>query len=527
MIDIRPLSLTQVLAHHARLTPAKTAVVCGTQRRTWAELVNRTNQIANKLVALGLRRGDKVATLLNNSIEQLEITLGTIAAGCVIVPLSVLMARDSLAAMIQNSQAKLLFASEDTLEQVETLRAELTGIADAGGFVAIGAGRAGWIDYGVWSAGSPGTDPGVQSRFEDTISILYTSGTTGVPKGMEHSHWARLLYPLALGPLMHIDDASRTILTTPMYHNGTWVTMLPTLYAGGTVVILPKFSVESFHETVERESCTHAFMVPTQLVMMHDKTKFRPAMLRTMRVIMSAGSPLSSDTFRAVQEGLPELELCEIYGMGEGFMTFVGRRDYAAGKAGSVGRPIATVDTDIRIIGPDDSELPQGGVGEIVGYSALLLKGYYRDPDRTLASLWKHPDTGRAYLRSGDVGYYDADGYLHLSGRVKDMIISGGVKVYAVDLEDVFMQHPDVQEVAVIGVPHEKWGETPLLLAVMRPGARISEAQLLDWGNARLGKTQRVSRVEFRTSFPRNTLDKILKRELREPYWAGMSRPIS
>jgi acyl-CoA synthetase (AMP-forming)/AMP-acid ligase II len=526
VIEVRPLCLTQVMSHHARWTPGKTAVVCGPDRRTWAELVNRTNEIANKLVASGLRRGDKVATLLNNSIELLEIMLGTIAAGCVTVPLSVLMARDSLAAMIQNSEAKVLFASEDTLQQVEPVRAGLTLIG-ADGFIAIGGNIAGWIPYGSWCAGSPATDPCVRVDFEDSISILYTSGTTGVPKGMEHSHWARLLYPLALGPLMHIDDCSRTILTTPMYHNGTWVTMLPTLYAGGMVVILPKFSVEGFHDTVDRESCTHAFMVPTQLVLVLDETKFRAAKLRTMKVILSAGSPLSSDTFRAVCEGLPELELCEIYGMGEGFMTFVGRRDYAAGKAGSVGRPIATLDTDIRIIGPDNAELAQGGVGEIVGYSALLLKGYYRDPDMTAASLWKDPDTGRAYLRSGDVGYYDPDGYLHLSGRVKDMIISGGVKVYAVDVEDVFMQHPEVQEVAVIGVPHEKWGETPLLLAIRRPGAIISEEELLAWGNSRLGKTQRVWRVEFRSSFPRNTLDKILKRQLREPYWAGRTRTIS
>jgi acyl-CoA synthetase (AMP-forming)/AMP-acid ligase II len=375
--------------------------------------------------------------------------------------------------------------------------------------------------------GSPTTDPGLRIALDDSISILYTSGTTGVPKGMEHSHLARLLYPLGLGPLMQIGADSRAVLATPMYHNGTWTTMLPTLYAGGTVVILPKFTARGFQTAVETERCTHAFMVPTQLVLTLEPQTFEPSRLATMRVIMCSGSPLSSDTFRRMRESLPDLEFCEIYGMGEGFMTFIGSQDYAAGKAGSVGRPITSLDTDIRIIGPDDRELPQGGIGEIVGYSALLLKGYYRDAVRTAASLWTHPESGLQYLRSGDAGFYDTDGYLHLSGRLKDMIISGGVKIYAIDIEDAFMRHPEVQDVAVIGVPHEKWGETPLLLVIMRPGARATEEQLLEWGNARLGKTQRVSRVEFRTSFPRNTLDKILKRELREPYWAGMSRPIS
>jgi acyl-CoA synthetase (AMP-forming)/AMP-acid ligase II len=524
MIDVRPLSLTRVIARHARGSAERDAVVCGTQRRSWRQLVSRMHQVANALIAAGLRPGGKVATLLNNSTHHLEIILGTIAAGGVIVPLSVLMARDALAAMIENAEAQFLFAAGDTLDQIEPIRGKL-GRIPSGAFIAVDAGPPGWARYDEWIC-APATEPAVDHRFDDTISILYTSGTTGVPKGMEHTHLSRLLYPLVLGPLLKIDERARTILTTPMYHNGTWVTMLPTLYAGGTVVIMPKFTVEAFHDTVEREHCTHAFMVPTQLVLMLDEAKFEPVRLRSMKMVMAAGSPLSTDTFREIASKLPRLDFCEIYGMGEGFMTFIGPDDYAVGKAGSVGRPIAALDSDIRIIGPDDRELPQGEIGEIVGYSALLLKCYYRDPERTAASLWHEPHRGRAFLRSGDLGYYDPEGYLHLVGRAKDVIISGGVKVYAVDIEDVFMQHPDVREAAVIGVPHDKWGETPLLLTIMREGSVASEEEVLDWGNARLGKTQRVSRVEFRESFPRNTLDKVLKRQLREPYWAGHERLI-
>ena len=524
MIAVRTLSLPNVIASHAILTPDAEAVVCDAQRLTWRQLVDRINRVANALLAQGLRPGDKVATLLNNSIAQLELILGTIAARGVIVPLSELMASESLAAMLENSEARYLFASEETRYRIEPVRSRLAGI-EPRNFILIDERAPGWMAYDDWLQPHPSSPPAVDYRHDDPVSILYTSGTTGMPKGMEHSHFSRLLYPLGLGPCLEIDHDARTILTTPLYHNGTWTTMLPTLYCGGVVVIMKKFTANAFQDLVERERCTHAFMVPTQLVVTTADAGFQAQALKSMRLIMVSGSPLTPHTFNEWRTRLPSLALCEIYGMGEGFMTFVGPADYALGKAGSVGRPIATVDTDIQILGDDDRPVASGEIGEIVGTSAFLLTQYYRDAVRTQEALW-HDETGRPYLRSGDLGRYDEDGYLHVVGRKKDMIISGGVKIYAVDLEDVFMQNPDVLEVAAIGIPHDKWGETPLLLAIMRDGAMVSEEQLCDWGNDRLGKTQRVSRVEFRKSFPRNALEKILKRELRAGYWRGLSRDI-
>jgi acyl-CoA synthetase (AMP-forming)/AMP-acid ligase II len=335
---------------------------------------------------------------------------------------------------------------------------------------------------------------------------------------MEHSHFSRLLYPLVLGPLLGIDRSSVAILATPMYHNGTWTTMLPALYAGGTVVIAQHFSPQDFQATVARERCTHAFMVPTQLILLAADPKFDPRALASMKTIMISGAPLPPETLETMRSALGHVEICEIYGMGEGFMTLASNRGGIASVPGSVGRPIAEVDTDIRIIDDEDRLVPLGGVGEIVGTSSFMLKGYYGEPELTRQALW-FGQAGRAYLRSGDLGYFDESGFLHLAGRKKDMIISGGVKVYATDLEQVFISHPEVLEVAAIAIPHEKWGETPLLLAIMKPSAHVSEDELKEWGNKQLGKAQRVSRVEFRSSFPRNALDKIVKRHLREPYW--------
>lgn len=517
MIPVRPLSIPDVLQIHAVATPHAVAVVSGERKVSWADLINRCNRIANGLRGLGLAQGDRVALLFDNSVELLELILGTMISGGVVVPLSGLMADDVVLRMIAASGARFSFIQDRFRLRFAT--AEMRPFST---HCFMSGAPSGWTDYESWVAAQSAKAPGIEYPPESSISILYTSGTTGLPKGMEHSHFSRLLYPLVLGPLLGIDRSAIAILATPMYHNGTWTTMLPALYAGGTVVIMHHFETQHFQAVVAREQCTHAFMVPTQLILLAADCAFDPRALESMKTIMISGAPLPSETLQTMRSSLGHVEVCEIYGMGEGFMTLASARKGVASAPGSVGRPIAEAGTDIRIIDGEDQPVTAGTVGEIVGTSSFMLKGYYGEPELTQQALWFDHD-GRAYLRSGDLGYFDQDGFLYLAGRKKDMIISGGVKIYATDLEQVFMSHPDVLEVAAIAVPHEKWGETPLLLAIMKPSAQISEDDLRAWGNEQLGKAQRVSRVEFRSSFPRNALDKIVKRDLREPYWPKAS----
>jgi acyl-CoA synthetase (AMP-forming)/AMP-acid ligase II len=519
LLDQPGLLFHEVMAANARILTSKVAVVCGNERLSWKALDEHSNMAANTLVGLGVQRGDKVCVLMHSSVRTIELMWGIVKSGAVVVPLNLMMAADSLALMINNSDARLLFADSATVSQVEEIRDQLDNLSDAGLFIAGGTAE-GWRAADPLMETASRDEPGVPIRMSDTMILIYSSGTTGTPKGIELSHFARHNYSLGVGPALGMDRSTISICTTPLYTNGTWMMMLPTLYWGGTLVLLPKFNTKAFAQAVERERCTHTFMVPTQAVLILGDTSLSKYDFRSLRVFLSAGAPLLASTYEALCAALPEAGIYELYGQTEGFLTLAGPADFARGKRGSVGLPL--FGAVVRIVGKEGSEVTRGELGEIVGYGPGLMKGYYKDAQRTEEAIWRDA-AGRTYIRSGDIGRLDEDGYLYIAGRVKDMIISGGINIFASDIEAVFIKHPDVQEVAAIGVPHEKWGETPLLFAILRNGSVLSEVELMAWGNARLGKYQRVSRVEFLSEFPRAAHDKIRKGALRAPYWESQA----
>jgi acyl-CoA synthetase (AMP-forming)/AMP-acid ligase II len=303
------------------------------------------------------------------------------------------------------------------------------------------------------------------------------------------------------------------LATTALYSNGTQFMVLPPLLVGGTIIILESFTPAGCLAAIERHRVTHSFLVPTQCIVTLDDPAFGRHDLSTLRSLLSAGSPLRADTRGAVIERLTP-NLYELYGFSEGFATMLKPGDRPA-RAGSVGKPV--IGFDLRIVGSDDRECPPGEVGEIAGYGTGMMTGYHNRSDLDEAIVWRASD-GRSFLRSGDIGFVDDEGFLHIIDRKKDMIISGGFNIYPTDLEGVLAQHPAVQDVTVFGVPHSKWGETPVALVIPRGAADTEE--LLSFANARLARNQRLAAVELRDSFPRNALGKVLKRELREA-WAA------
>ncbi|MCB2188096.1 MAG: AMP-binding protein [Deltaproteobacteria bacterium] len=503
--------ITDVLAGHGKWRGPKTAITCGDRRLTWAEFDRRINQVAQGLLSLGLQKGDKVSMLMSNRLEMPEIIFGAMRAGGVIVPLSVLVMGDALARMVQDSDSHFLFVSPEGRELLEDYRGQFKKISPAGFFL-VGGEAPGWRDYDVFLADASDQNPGVKLTYEDPINIMYTSGTTGTPKGILHSHHNRTHFAASFALDFKVDSGSKVIVTTSLYANGTWLMFLPVLFAGGSLVIMRKFSPPRFMELVAQERCTHTFMVPTQFQMVLEDPEFGRFDLSSMEVWLSAGSPFRSTVKRAVLEEFPG-KLVELWGLTEGVATTLKPEDMAW-KTESVGIPL--VGWDVKIIDDAGNELPWGRSGEIAAHSAFLMPEYYKLPEKTEEAIWQDL-TGKTYLRTGDMGRLDEDGYLYILDRKKDMIISGGINIYASDLEEILCQHPAVADSAVIGLPHDKWGETPMALVIARPDNQLAPEELMAWVNERLAKYQRLTKlVYYPGDFPRNALGKILKRELRE-----------
>lgn len=510
-IDDAQVFLPDLMATHAKFQPHKEAVVCGAVRRTWGDFDRNMNRIANRLIAAGIGRGDKVAVLMSNSVEILECMFGIVRSGACVVPLSGLLTADQIAGLITDSDSIAIFGSAEYRSHINTVRGGLGNVRDDG-FIAHGFTGDGWLSFNDFIAGASDRNPMVDHALADDFNIIYSSGTTGLPKGIVQTHRARQHWSFSNAIEMRFHTNCRALTTTALYSNGTWLMVLPTLFAGGTLVVLPEYNPRAFLETVERERITHTFMVPAQFIMTLAEPEFDRFDLSSIETVLCAGSALRPDTKAEVLTRLTP-NLYDLYGFSEGFAA-MNRPHMHALKPGSVGTPV--LGFDFKIVDEDGHELPPGEVGEIAGYGAGMMKEYHKRQDATEAAILKMPD-GRTFLRSGDIGKVDEDGFLYILDRKRDMIITGGFNIFPADIEAIVGENEEVSDVTVIGVPHEKWGESPLALVIPNPGADAD--RILAWANQRLAKHQRLVGVEFCGEFPRNALGKVLKRILREPYW--------
>jgi long-chain acyl-CoA synthetase len=506
------MNIGSLFSRHACYRPNHLAVVFGDRRLSHLEFNREINRLANAFLALGVTKGDKVATLLPNCLELLEVYWACAKIGAVIVPLSTLLREKGLITLLNDSDSRMLVTNTNFAGAVAAIKVELPGIAHDR-FILIEGQRNGFRDYhGLKTAAGDHEPDGGEISPEDPFNIMYSSGTTGLPKGIVHTHRIRAAYATSFASAFRMTPESITMHAGAIVFNGAFVDLMPTVFTGGTYILLPQFEPRLYIETIARERVTHVMMVPSQIIAVLNDPAFSPKALCSLEMILTLGAPLHREHKDRLTRQLPG-RFYELYGLTEGFVTVLDKNDYDW-KPDSVGSPLPFFEMCIK--DREGRVLPPREVGEICGRGPHLMSGYYKRPDLT------HQAVRDGWLHSGDLGYMDEDGFLYLVDRVKDLIISGGVNVYPRDIEEVVVQHPAVREAAVFGAPHDKWGETPVAAVVLKQSGEVSAADLKHWINEQVAaKFQRVSDVVILEDFPRNEAGKILKRDMRAKYRKG------
>jgi fatty-acyl-CoA synthase len=512
--------------HHAREHPERDCIRFAGRTLSYAEAAAQSHQLARALLAQGLAPGERFGLISKNTLEYLLFFLAGSKTGTVPVPLNYRLAPPELAYIVNDARARLVVARGECVAAFDSARASCPDVKTC---VRLDApARPGWLDYREWLAPEstlpPEQDP---AQSEDDLYQMYTSGTTGRPKGAILSHRAVLDHLFQQFTMLQIPPHERVLLVAPMYHAAAALTALGTLVAGSTAVIHEDFVPQAVVLALSEEGITRTTLVPVMiqacLLAVPDVAERRYDALRLM---VYGASPIAADVLRRAMEVFG-CDFAQGYGMTEttAALTFLSPEDHRRALREkpelllSAGRPLPG--TRVRVVRPDGSDAAVGEVGEIVGQGDQLMRGYWNLPEASAEALrdgWMH---------TGDAGVLDTDGYLYLQDRVKDMIVSGGENVYPREVENVLFAHPAVADVAVIGVPDPKWGEAVKAIVVLRAGATATPEALLAHCRAQLGGYKCPRSVDFVDALPRNPSGKVLKKDLREPYWAGQSRRVS
>ncbi len=520
------LGLAEVVRRHGARRPDAPAITYGTDVVTWRRLDERSSRVAAALAASGVRRGDRIAHLGKNAPEYFEILFGAAKLGAVTVAINWRLAPAEIRYIAEDARASLFFVDSDLAPVIP----ELEGSVASGAFVVFGAGRGdldGTIAYEAWMSGREPTDPGHIGRPDEIAFQLYTSGTTGLPKGAMLTNASLQLLNDAGFTMFGIDSDSVNLVALPTFHIGGAGYAIVGMAQGCHTVLLREFDPAATLEVLRAEGVTNAFFVPAMLGAMAAVPGAADGDYSSLRSIIYGASPITEQTLKNSIRTFG-CDFLQVYGMTEttGAITQLAAQDHdpdgeRSHLLRSAGKPFGWI--ELRTVDPETGkDCAAGDVGELWTRSAPNMLGYWNHPEATAQTI-----TEEGWLRTGDAGFLDGDGYLFLTDRVKDMIVSGGENVYPIEVETVLSLHPGVADIAVIGVPDEKWGETVKAVVVLQPGAEADAADIISFARGRIAHYNCPTSVDFVDVLPRNPSGKILKRELREPYWRGLDRRVS
>jgi long-chain acyl-CoA synthetase len=519
-----------LIRHLYQVQPDHEMLVLGDERRTWREEFDIACRVAQAAARDGLGPGDRIAFLDRNGLAYFDVLFGGAMLGAVNVAVNWRLAPPEMAAIVDDSEAPVLVIHTDYLPALADMASELPHVRR---IVVIGeTERATCHDpramtFAEWIEGCPAEDPGHLGGPDEVSMQLYTSGTTGLPKGVMLTNGNMSTAISVANETFHISDDTVSLVAMPLFHIGGSGWALCAMSRGGRSVVLRDVDPQLILELIAREGITEMFLVPAVLMFLLATPSLGTTDLSSIRVIFYGASPISEDVLVKCMDAFG-CAFCQVYGMTEttGAITFLPFEDHdpngpRRGLLRSAGKPHASV--QLRIVDPDTGgDAGLGEVGEVWTRSPFNMAGYWGKEAETATTINED-----GWLRTGDAGYFDAEGYLYLHDRIKDMIVSGGENVYPAEVENVLLSHPTVADAAVIGVPHEKWGETVKAIVVLAPGAALDEPALFEHCRANLAHYKCPTSVDVIEALPRNPSGKILKRELRTPYWEGRERAIN
>jgi acyl-CoA synthetase (AMP-forming)/AMP-acid ligase II len=512
-------NLSELSRYQAAIRGERVAMTFEDRETTYGQLDRRANRVANGLRATCTSAQARVAVLDKNSDYFFELLFGAAKARDVLVPVNWRLAPAEIAYILTDAEAEVLFVGEEYVGLVEQLRSKLR---TAKQIVALGGGHPEWEGYTAWRDRQASTDPRLDTPGDDVALQLYTSGTTGHPKGAELTH-ANFCAALAAASEWYdcgFEDVSLACM--PQFHIGGCIVGLIGIYRGARTVIVRQFDPAEILRLIPAERVTHALFVPAMLLFLLRTSGCQETDFRSLRHIVYGASPIPLELQREAMATFG-CDFGQLYGLTEvtGIATLLPPQDHDPGspRMHSCGKPLRNA--EIKVVGGDGVTLPPKQVGEIVVRTPQLMKGYWRQPEATAVAIrdgWFH---------TGDAGYFDEDGFLYVHDRVKDMVISGGENIYPAEVENALYGHPAVADVGVIGVPDDRWGEAVKAIVVRKPGIEVGERELIDFCRERIAHYKAPSSVDFVAELPRNPSGKILKRVLRAPYWEGRERQVN
>lgn len=506
--------LADVVRGHGRQRPDAPALIVGDRTISYGELDTRSNRVAQAFAAAGVRAGDRVAFIERNGAEFFEVMFGLAKLGAVGVPVNWRLAPVEIAHILADSGAALVVVGVDFVGHIEAIETRISARV-----VVIGA-HPRWPDFDAWVRDQPATDPGVVTGPDDLSMLMYTSGTTGLPKGAMLSNANYVCKTDGVAGPWHLGPDAVSMAVMPLFHMAGSGWAFAGLWHGAVTVVLRDVEPVAILDAIRTHRVTNMLVVPAVIRMLLDTPAIATADVSSLRIVVFGASPISDDVLRRGVDRFGAV-FAQVYGMTEtaGSITQLSAAELTPETMRSCGTPYPWV--DVRIVDPDGFDVPPGSVGEVWTRSAQNMLGYWQNPDATAATL-----TADGWLRTGDAGYLDAAGRLYLHDRIKDMIVTGGENVFPAEVENVLMTHPDVADVAVIGVPDDRWGEAVKAVVVSVAQTHPTEQTLIDFAREHLGGFKVPKSVDFVDVLPRNPSGKILKRAVREPYWRATGRHL-